>query len=101
MAPGAGLDFGSQAKGTTSGPLTVTLFNDPTDPNAGTVNFTGTIVTGDYRQTNNCGTSLASGASCTLTVTFTPTKTGSDSGNVMISYGTGQIQTIYLRGSGK
>ena len=101
MSPGAGLDFGSQTKGQASGPLTVTLFNDPNDPSAGTINFSGMFVTGDYTATNNCGPSLASGASCTLTVTFTPAKTGSDPGNITISYAGGQTQTIYLRGSGK
>ena len=101
MSPGAGLDFGSQSKGTTSNPLTVTLFNDPNDPNAASVNFTGTIASGDYQETNNCGPSLASGSSCNISVTFTPTKTGSDSGTVIISYSGGQTQTIYLQGSGK
>jgi hypothetical protein len=29
-----------------------------------------------FTQTNNCGTSLAVGASCTVNVTFSPTGTG-------------------------
>jgi hypothetical protein len=101
MSPGAGLDFGTQPKGQTSSPLTISLFNDPNDPNAGTVNFTGNFVSGDYKETDNCGPSLASGATCTLTVTFAPTKTGSDPGNITITYSVGQTQTIYLRGTGK
>ena len=101
MSPGAALEFGSQTKGQTSNPLTVTLFNDPNDPSAAAINFSGIVASGDYHETNNCGASLASGSSCTLTVTFTPSKTGSDSGNILISYVGGQTQTIYLRGSGK
>ena len=31
---------------------------------------------GDFAQNNNCGTSLAPGAFCTIKVTFTPTTTG-------------------------
>jgi Abnormal spindle-like microcephaly-assoc'd, ASPM-SPD-2-Hydin len=38
-----------------------------------------------YTQTNNCGTSLAVGQSCTVTVSFTPGATGSSPGNLFIS----------------
>ena len=49
MTPGWRLDFGFQAKEFSSAPLTITLFNDPNDPKAATVNFTGNIVKGDYQ----------------------------------------------------
>jgi hypothetical protein len=101
MTPGAGLDFGLQAKGQPSLPLTITLLNDPNDPLASIVNFTGNLLKGDYFETDNCGTSLASGASCTLTVTFTPKIIGFDPGTITITYGGGQTQTIYLRGIGQ
>jgi hypothetical protein len=101
MTPGAGLDFGNQAKGHTSAPLTITLFNDPSDPNTGTVNFTGNLVRGDYSETDNCGASLAPGSSCTLTITFTPRIVGFDPGTVTVTYTVGQTQTIHLRGTGQ
>jgi hypothetical protein len=105
MSPAAGLNFGMQSMGQTSAPLTVTLFNDPKDPNAGTVNFTGNRLQGAYFETDNCGTSLAPGSSCTLTITFTPQIVGYDPGSIAIGYtvrNTPQLpQTIYLRGTGQ
>lgn len=100
MSPGADLDFGMQTKGQTSLPLTITLFNDPNDPNPGTVNFTGNLLTGDFLETDDCGASLAVGSSCTLTVTFTPTIVGFEQGSITITYAVGQTQTVYLRGTG-
>lgn len=101
MSPGAGLDFGFQSVGKGSSPLTVTLFNDPNDPAAGTVNFSGIVPKGDYSETDNCGSGLAPGSSCTVTITFKPKIVGFDPGSVAISYNGGQIQTIYLRGTGQ
>jgi hypothetical protein len=101
MSPAAGLTFASQTKGTSSNPLTVTLYNDPANPNAGTVNFIGKLVTGDYTETDTCPFMLESGQSCTLTIIFTPTVTGSDPGTITLGYNNAQIQTIFLRGSGK
>jgi len=100
MSPGAGLDFGLQPKGQLSGPLSITLFNDPNDPNTGTVNFTGNLVKGDYVEIDDCGSSLAPGHTCTLTFNFKPQVTGFDPGSFTITYAVGQFQTIYLRGTG-
>jgi hypothetical protein len=99
MSPGAGLDFGNQPVGLTTVPLTITLFNDPNDPNSQTINFTGNLVKGDYFETDNCGTSLAPGSSCTLNVTFKPKAVGFDQGSITITYTVGQTQIIYLRGT--
>lgn len=100
MSPGAGLDFGNQAVGQMSAPLTIALFNDPSDPNAATINFTGNLVRGDYAETDDCGRSLASGSSCTLTITK-PKIVGFDPGTITIAYSVGQTQTIHLRGTGQ
>jgi hypothetical protein len=105
MTPGAGLDFGTVPVGQTSAPLTITLFNDPKDPSSGTVNFVGNRVKGDYFETDDCGTSLAPGSSCTLTITFTPPSVGFDPGSILIGYVVGNTtalpQTIFLRGTGQ
>jgi hypothetical protein len=101
MTPGAGLNFGIQTRGQASAPLTITLFNDPKDPKAGTINFTGNLVVGDYTETDNCGSSLASGSSCTMTVSFLPRIVGFDPGTITITYTVGQTQTIHLRGTGQ
>jgi hypothetical protein len=101
MVPGAGLDFGTVTRGQKSNPLTITLFNDPKDPKAATVNLTGNPVKGDYTERDDCGASLAPGSSCTMTVTFLPTKAGPDPGTITITYTIGQTQTVHLRGSGQ
>jgi hypothetical protein len=100
MSPGAGLDFGIVPKGQASTPLTVTLFNDPSDPNSSTINFTGNLVQGNFSETDNCvGTSLAPGNSCMITVTFKSKTVGLNSGTITIGYTVGQTQIIYLRGT--
>jgi hypothetical protein len=106
MTPAAGLNFGLVPVGETSSPLTVTLYNDPKDPNAGTINFTGNILQGSaFEETDNCAGNLASGASCTFTVTFLPAKSGVlATGTITVGYTAGQtqnIQTIYLLGTGQ
>ena len=101
MSPSAGLDFGSHLVGfLTDPPLTIKLFNDPSDPNARTVSFTGNLVKGDYLEVDDCGSSLAPGGSCTLTIRFKPQIVGFDPGTLTIGYIPGQIQTVYLRGLG-
>ncbi len=55
-----------------------------------------------YKQTNNCGTSLAGGKSCTVIVSFTPATAGTSAGNLMVSdsdAGTSP-QTVTLSGVG-
>lgn len=102
MSPGAGLEFGLQPTGQPSlTPLTITLFNDPSDPNTQTIDFSGMIVKGDYAETTDCGASLAPGSHCTLTVTFTPKIIGFDQGTITITYNNGQVQTVYMRGTGE
>ena len=92
------LDFGIQAVGTTSPPQTVKLTNVGTS----TLNISSIAATGDYAQTNNCGTTVAVNASCTITVTFTPAAVGSQNGTVTITddaLGSTQ-QVIYVSGTG-
>jgi len=107
MSPSAGLDFGVQPIGDPTFvpvPKTITLFNDPSDPNSATVNFIGKIqVTGNYVEFDDCPFSLTPGNSCTITVTFNPKGEGFSSGTLTINYSpepTSIPQTIYLRGTG-
>lgn len=103
MTPAAGIDFGTVPVGQTSAPMTVTIFNDPKDPKAAPVNFTGNILSGStFSETDNCVGTLAVGSSCAFNVTFLPTKSGVlVSGSITIGYPVGQTQTIYLRGTGE
>jgi Ca2+-binding RTX toxin-like protein len=62
-----------QALGTTSAAQTVTLTNSGVSSlSIASVGLSGTNA-GDFARTDNCGTTLAGGASCTIAVTFSPT----------------------------
>ena len=74
------LTFTSQAVGTSSASKPVTVKN--TGGASTTISITSS---GDFTQTNNCGTSLAAGASCIVNSTFSPTTTGSISGAITIA----------------
>ena len=94
------LTFPSQTVGTTSSPQVVTL------KNTGTVTLIISSLTisggnaGDYAQTNTCGSSVLAGASCTISVTFTPTAKGTRRSAVAITDNAGNGQTIKLTGTG-
>src|SRR5258708_23927896 len=79
------LSFGNQPLGTTSTPQNFTLTNTGNSP----LSIAGVGVTGpnpgDFAQTNDCGTSVATGASCTFTITFTPTAIGNRSSTLNIT----------------
>ena len=93
----ASLTFGGQAVGTSSAPQTVTLTNS----GSATLSISGVKTGPDYSQTNTCGTSVAAGASCTFSVTFKPTKTGTL--NEFLTIGdnaSGSPQSVKLFGTG-
>ena len=93
----ASLTFPNQKVGTTSAPLSVKL----TNRGAGALLISGIAITGDFHQTNNCPVSLSSNSSCTVTVTFTPTKTGVRSGIITVTdNATNSPQKISLTGTG-
>ena len=87
--------FGSVATGTTSAAQTVTVTNSGTA--AATVTTIAT--TGDFSQTNTCGTSIAANSSCTISVKFTPTAAGTRTGNLTIT-ASGIANTVPLSGTG-
>jgi hypothetical protein len=91
------LSFGSQTVGRTGSALPVTVSNSGT----GAAAISSIAATGDFAQTNTCGSSLAAGASCTVNVTFTPTATGSRTGTLSIaSNAPGSPATVALTGTG-
>jgi F5/8 type C domain/Abnormal spindle-like microcephaly-assoc'd, ASPM-SPD-2-Hydin len=90
------LSFAPVAVGTSYTPQTVTITN--TGP--ATANVSGVSVTGDYSQTNNCG-SLATGSSCVVSVTFHPTASGTRTGSLTVSSNAGNgAATVSLTGTG-
>jgi hypothetical protein len=96
LAP-ASLDFGSQAVGTTSGGQAVTL----TNIGSGTLAINGIGSSGDFSQSSTCGGSLHAGASCVITVTFTPSLTGPRTGTITVTDGDPTSpQMVALSGTG-
>jgi hypothetical protein len=72
----ASLAFGNVQTGSASAAQAVTVTNNGTAALPITIAFTGANPS-QYTQTNNCGTSLAPGSNCAISVVFAPTSTGS------------------------
>jgi hypothetical protein len=91
------LNFGSEGVGTTGAAQTVTISN----PSNVSFNIGSIAASGNFSQTNNCGASLAPAAHCAVSVRFTPSATGTESGSITITDST-KISplTIRLTGSG-
>ncbi|MEY9877787.1 parallel beta-helix repeat protein [Streptacidiphilus sp. MAP12-33] len=89
------LNFGSVATGATSAAQTVTVSN----PTSSAAAVSSIATTGDFAQTNTCGSSIAANGSCTVSVTFSPTASGSRTGNLTVNAG-GVTNTTTLSGTG-
>jgi hypothetical protein len=96
LAP-AGLIFQPQLLHTTSGTQAVVLTNSGTGPL--TFSGTGISTTGDFAQSNNCGSALAVGTSCQITVTYTPTVAGAETGSLSVVSNVPTL-TVTLSGTG-
>ena len=91
------LTFSAQTVSTKSAPQTITLTN------TGNGALTPLKITrsGPFAQTNTCGDSVAAGASCTISVTFSPLGAGSQSGTMTLTDNAADSpQTIQLSGTG-
>ncbi len=99
VSPGS-WNFGDQALNTTSAAQIITLSNAGSSTLAiGSVAINGTNPT-DFSQTNNCA-AVAPAASCTISVTYTPSAAGSRTANLSIAdNAAGSPQTISLSGNG-
>ncbi len=93
-APGS-LTFASQAAGTVSAAQSVTL----TNVGAAALALGPISTTGNFAQTNDCGTSLAPGGRCTVMVTFNPMASGTLTGALTI-VAAGSMVAVPLSGSG-
>jgi hypothetical protein len=95
------LSFPSTVVGATSSSQPVTMTNTGTTTLKVNIAITQPDAS-DFIQTNNCGTSLAAGANCTINVSFTPTVIGARSANLTVSFSgaTGSPQSIPLSGTG-
>jgi hypothetical protein len=94
-------NFPTQKVGTSSPSYTIAVHN----PGSATLNISSVQIIGanasSFRQTNNCGTSLAAGANCSLFLVFAPTTTGSLSATgAFTDNASGSPRTISLSGTG-
>jgi len=91
------LQYSSQAIGLGSQPQTALLRNMGSSP----LSISSVTVGGDFAETDNCGTSVSAAASCTFSVTFTPTAVGPRSGSIQIlDDAAGSPHVINLSGNG-
>ncbi|HXJ96266.1 MAG TPA: SBBP repeat-containing protein [Terriglobia bacterium] len=96
------LVFANTTVGSTTPAQTVTITNTGTS----TLDITSISVSGDFTQTNTCASAplyntLGPGQSCTASVVFAPTASGSRSGTLSISdNATGSPQGVALSGVG-
>ncbi len=89
------LNFGPQLTGTTSAAQSVTVTNSTSTAAA----VSSVSTTGDFAQTNTCGSSIAANGSCTVNVTYSPTVTGSETGSLTVNAG-GVTSAVSLSGTG-
>lgn len=78
----ASAKFTSQAVGTTSAATTMTVKNSS---KTASLTISSVSASGDFSVTGCTGTSLAAGASCTLSITFAPSISGAITGAVTIT----------------
>ncbi|HXB98779.1 MAG TPA: choice-of-anchor D domain-containing protein [Terriglobales bacterium] len=91
------LAFASVAAGTASAEKTITLTNSGT----ASLSIGSIMVSGDFMQTNNCPSSLAAKAVCTVNVTFNPGSLGAITGALTFSdSATTSPQLVKMTGTG-
>jgi hypothetical protein len=91
------LTFPGTATGSTSAAQAVTVRNNGT----AAASVSSVAAAGDFGQTNTCGTSIAAGATCSVSVTFRPTATGARSGTLTLaSNATNPALSVALTGTG-
>jgi phospholipase C len=98
LAPGV-LNFQNQALRMTSAAQTATLTNSLAVP----VTIGSISASEPFAQTSTCPVTpktLAAGASCTISVTFTPTTQGTDTGTLTITDSGSASETVNLTGVG-
>jgi len=89
------LTFGPQLIGATSAAQIVQLSA------SSSLSITSIVTSAEFAQSNNCGTGLAAGGSCQISVTFKPSAIGLQHGTLTITNsGAGSPQTATLSGTG-
>ncbi len=97
------LNFGNVAVGAVSAPQAITLTNHTTGSiSVGNISIGGIQDFGEFGQTDNCGTSLGAGASCSIDVTFAPLHVGATTYPILsVAYGSPESPLqVSLAGTG-
>jgi hypothetical protein len=98
------VSFGNTNVNTTSKPAMVTLKNIGDAPLSIVTGGISIAPSTDFFQTNNCGSSVAAGGSCSISITFTPIDTGIRTASLQITDNdddaTNAQQTVSLTGAG-
>jgi hypothetical protein len=91
------LAFEQQLTGTTSLPLSLQINNSGTGP----LTITSLQTSGDFAQSNACGSPVVPGGNCTVRATFTPTALGNRTGVLTVTDNApGSPHTVALSGQG-
>lgn len=93
----AALEYAAEPLGMASSAQTVLLRNMGSSP----LLISSINSTGDFVETNNCGTSVPAASSCNISVTFTPTAVGARAGSVLVNdNAAGSPHLVKLTGTG-
>jgi hypothetical protein len=95
------LTFGDEPLNMTSAPQTITVGNSGGSALALSGIVLGGNNPGQFAQSNDCGSSIAANSSCSINVTFTPTKTGSRTATVTVNSVSAGSQSAALNGNGQ
>lgn len=81
LSPTTPVNFKTQKHGTTSKPQTVKLTNS----GVAELKISSMKASAQFAMKSNCGSSVAAGATCTISVAFSPTSAGAKSGTATIN----------------
>ena len=96
FSPGS-LNFSNQLVGTGSSAQQATMTNGGNEP----LTISKTVASPNFSERNNCGSGVAAGVSCTITVGFRPAQVGTINGSVAVTDNApGSPQVISLSGVG-
>lgn len=100
LSPGS-LSFPSEPIGSPAPTQTVTLSNSGSAAlSLSSISISGTN-SSEFSESNTCGSSLAAGGSCTITVKFTPSASGTQTGDLSLAdNAAGSPQNVTLTGTG-
>jgi hypothetical protein len=97
FSPNTPLNFKNQKVGTTSPPQTVTFTNTGTAE----IKIASMVASSQFHAASKCGTGVAAGTSCAISITFSPSSRGAKSGLLTIrDSASSKPEVIELMGSG-